>query len=427
MIIKNYKSIFSYVTALALGLILVNCDQEDNTGYSTLEPTSPNLEISISETNVVLIEDNSEFTFTANISEAQLVDVKLYAYQVGGDADGDDFTLDGSIVIAAGSTSAKGKLKILQDDILEETETLKIQVGDNRTANTSQSSAFMDYTILNYTEGDLDIQLSWEMGAPTTDNSGDAIDPEDFADMRLLISSNPDNSGDIAEADGSGFEHLVLSGDTPDGEYYIVTDFFEANKEIIRDLNLNLVFNEIGLINGLEHNYPSAIDNSKTCAYFVMAKIVKAGDSYTITDISQPSDAITDLSAFEGTWTGTTAYGHPTQVVTTLVDENTLSITGIGVGFMENDWGEVITDMATLTMDVDLITGELTIVETPYMTTTYNGDVQPVYNLSATGTLNQCTLGMYLDYDFIQDGTSYTEWLTEGNGWPPFVEDITIE
>ena len=50
------------------------------------------------------------------------------------------------------------------------------------------------------------------------------------------------------------------------------------------------------------------------------------------------------------------------------------------------------------------------------MTTTYQGDVQPVYNLSAIETLNPCTGDMHLDYDFVQDGTSYTEFLTVGNG-----------
>jgi len=134
-----------------------------------------------------------------------------------------------------------------------------------------------------------------------------------------------------------------------------------------------------------------------------------------------------NLDDFVGLWEGTTSYGYPTQVETSINASGQLEITGIGVGFMENDWGEVIDDMATLVMDVDLETGDFTIAEAYYMTTTYNGAVQAPYNLSAVGNLNACAGAMYLDYDFIQGGTSFTEWLTIGNGYPPFVEDIQIK
>ena len=134
-----------------------------------------------------------------------------------------------------------------------------------------------------------------------------------------------------------------------------------------------------------------------------------------------------NLDDFVGSWTGTTSYGYPTQVVTSINADGQLEITGIGVGFMENDWGEVITDMATLVMDVDLETGNFTIPESYYMSTTYQGAPQAPYYLSAVGNLNACSGQMYLDYDFIQAGTSYTEWLTEGYGYPPFEETITIE
>jgi len=133
-----------------------------------------------------------------------------------------------------------------------------------------------------------------------------------------------------------------------------------------------------------------------------------------------------DINLFIGNGVGTTSYGYSTQVVTTLDGDGQLWITGIGIGFMENDWGEVIVDMQTLPVLVSP-NGDFVITEAYYMETTYLGVPQPVYNLSAVGKLDSCTGIMHLDYDFVQDGTSYTEWLTGGNGWPPFEEHITFE
>lgn len=114
-----------------------------------------------------------------------------------------------------------------------------------------------------------------------------------------------------------------------------------------------------------------------------------------------------NINDFVGTYAGTT-YWAPTKatnVVTSLNSSGKLQITGIGVSFLTGDyWGEVITSMKTLPMNVDLATGNFTIDLADYATTTYNGDPQPVYKLSATGNLNACSGTMYLYYDFNQAG-----------------------
>ena len=110
-----------------------------------------------------------------------------------------------------------------------------------------------------------------------------------------------------------------------------------------------------------------------------------------------------NLNDFVGTYAGNTYYG-PTKVVTSLNNSGKLQITGIGVAFLTGYWGEVITSMQTLPMNVDQATGNFTIDLANYVTTTYNGDPQPVYKLSATGNLNACSGTMYLYYDFNQDG-----------------------
>ena len=113
-----------------------------------------------------------------------------------------------------------------------------------------------------------------------------------------------------------------------------------------------------------------------------------------------------NLNDFVGTYTGTTYYGR-TKVVTSLNSSGKLQITGIGVDFLTGYWGEVITSMQTLPMNVDMATGNFTIDLANYATTTYNGDPQDVYKLSATGNLNACSGTMYLYYDFNQAGVSY--------------------
>ena len=198
---KKFKSIFSYIAALTLVLSIGSCDQEENTGFSTFEVATPTLSVTTAA-NASLIEDDSVFEFTATLSTAQLVDTKLSISQIGGDATiGDDFTVDGSITIPAGSLSAKGKIAILSDELKEETETVKIQIGDNTTANAALTPVTMEFTILNYTDGDLVIDMSWAMGEMTTDNAGEEIDPVDFVDLRLLLSSEDNNSSILDGAD----------------------------------------------------------------------------------------------------------------------------------------------------------------------------------------------------------------------------------
>ena len=148
---------------------------------------------------------------------------------------------------------------------------------------------------------------------------------------------------------------------------------------------------------------------------FCLAKITKTGSSYAIEEVGEKSTL--DLANYVGTWTGADMWG-PTEITTTLNAEGKLEITGVGVTFMTGAWGEVIIDQQTVVMDIDGTTGAFTISEQYYMTTTYDdgsggGAVeQAPYALSGTGTIDPCTNVMDLVYDFVQDGTSYTEWLT---------------
>lgn len=291
------------LTLFALGAIIISCNDDDQIGASIQTPSSPTIAIALDFTNPTLIENDQEHTYTVTLSETQIVDTKLHISQIGGTASAADYEMTETIVIPAGYLSASGSITILKDDLIEETETLQVQIGSLTTANAALTPATTEFTILNYTDGDLVVDLAWAIpftADPNTDNAGDEITATAFADLRLLLSETPDNINIVNGADGGSFETMVVPGSTPDGTYYIVADFYEANTEIFRDIDLSMEINQSGTINGLAYDYPAALNNVAQCssAYFVLAEVVKTGDSYTITSVGEkqpPLDA-------EGEW-----------------------------------------------------------------------------------------------------------------------------
>lgn len=263
---------------------------------------------------------------------------------------------------------------------------------------------------MNHSEDDLAIGLSWAASSAVTNNYGEAIEATDLADMRLLITDVP-YTGILTEEDGSGFETLNFLGTYPDGEYYIVADFYSAN-EIAIDLDLEITLDQVGVINGATHSFPAAVNTTDACAdlHYILAKVTKAGQDYTLEKVGEKSAM--DLENYVGTWSGEDMWGD-TEVTTTLDADGNLEITGVGVVFMTDGWSETILEQEKVLMDVDKTTGSFTIEEQLYMKTEYDGAVQPLYYLSGTGTIDPCTNTMDLEYDFVQDGVSYVDWLTQ--------------
>ncbi|MCF6180789.1 hypothetical protein [Lutibacter sp.] len=382
---------------LALSTIIISCNKKEYTGESQLVPSSPTLTTSLDFTSpVTLVEDDSEYTYTVTLSEPQIVDVKLHVQQVGGSASADDYEMTTTLVIPAGYTTATGSIKILTDDLVEDTETLKLQIGDERVANASFSPVDVDFNILNYTSGDLTIDMSWDMATATTDNSGEAISPTDFADMRLLITDGPNNTNILGSADGGSFETFVLPGGAPDGDYYVVADFYDANADIVRDLNLNLEFNQPGVINGESFSFPNAINNESLCPnnYFVLTKITKVGQNYTFENIAKPNFSSTS-------YTGDDA-GYPNEVITG-ADCDGLTISGIAAGWFPGYWNEIVTDAGTVYYTVDS-NGVVDIPQQYLYSTTWNGSPQPSYDIVGSGTYDAATGVLVLQYKLIQAG-----------------------
>lgn len=400
-----------FLMLFALSAAIISCDDDDQVGDSQLVPSSPTISIVLGFNNPTLVEDDSVREYTVTLSEAQIVDVKLHVSQIEGTASLSDYEMTDLITIPAGYTSATATIKILSDELIEDTENLKIQIGDERTANASITPVTTEFTILNYTEGDLVIDLGWAMSEPTTDNSGEEISSTAFADMVLSISTTPDLTGEFDGADGSGFESYVFSGDEPDGDYYVIAYFYDANEDIVRDLDLNLEFNQAGVINGETHEFPSAISNASICDnnFFVMTKIVKSGTNYTFEDVS-----INNFENQQSSWSGTDA-GHDSQV-TTGVDCDGNVIAGLNAGWIDVDWGEVVVEAGTVHYTVDNA-GVVTIENQFLFTTTWNGAVQPDYHIEGSGTYDAVAGTLNLKYSLIQNGTDLALAYGEADGF----------
>jgi len=402
-------------TALVVCAIIITtaCSDNDNaTGYSTNIPTAPSLTVTLDfENTQSLVEQEATYGFTVSISEPQITNVRVQLSQTGGTATADeDFSFPSTVTIPAGSTSVSDVITIHADELAEETETAVIQIATGNESNVSPiNGSTVTFNITNLTSGDLSIGLTWAASDTVTNNYGEEIDPTDLANLRLLITNVP-YTGILTSEDSEDFETFTFLSTFPDGEFYVVADVKQA-MNISSDLDLELTFDQIGKINGQTYSFPKALSTDFPCSerYFVLAKLTKVGEDFTIEEVGQNGNL--DLTDYIGTWTGNDIYGS-TEVTTTLNSDGKLEITGIGVTFMTGPWAETIIDQENLVMDIDLLTGEFTIGQQYYMETTYLGDPQPVYDLSGTGTINPCTRTMDLVYDFVQDGTSYTAWLT---------------
>jgi len=99
------------------------------------------------------------------------------------------------------------------------------------------------------------------------------------------------------------------------------------------------------------------------------------------------------------------------QVVTTKTgDNNLILVTGLGIGWMEDFWGEVITNMETVNMEVDDFGLYVTIPTQAYMETTYQGAAQDPYTISGSGIIDGCNGTITIEYELTNYGTDWGTW-----------------
>ncbi|MEZ4793574.1 MAG: hypothetical protein R2783_08970 [Gelidibacter sp.] len=294
-------------TALVLSAFILTlaCSTDDHTGDSTQTPSNPSLSVTLGFANTqTLIEQEASFPFTVSISEPQIVSVVVYLTQTGGTADSDDFSIPASVTIPAGATSASGTIDIHADDLVEDTETAVIQIATGFESNVQVSnSQTVTFNIANLVEGDLEIGLLWNTNVFAID--GSEFSPTDLADLRLLITDVPYTTV-LDGSDGSGFESYTLTSDTPDGEYYVVADWYAAynlGAQGSFPVDLTATFDQVGVINGMTLDFANALNSGNSCSsvYYILAKITKTGQNYDISSVGENSPVV--ASSFVGTAT----------------------------------------------------------------------------------------------------------------------------
>lgn len=411
------NKIFPFIAFVMIALVVITgCKKDDHTGYSTLEPvTGVTLTITPNFTSpVTLVEADSTFNYTVTMNQAQLVDVKLYVSVTATSATaGEDFDYLGSITIPAGGTTASGWIKIMQDDVFEEEETLTIEVGDATFANADLTPVSYSFTLQNYSEEDLQVTLAWEPSTDIYDTHGDLYTGDGLADMILTIY---DVTGDsvFAQADGSTYEELILSHNIADGEYRVMASFYgvtDLGDQGSADLNLSVNAFQVGIQdNTLDfENVLNTVNNIDNTIY--LAVIDKVGSTWTLSEFGGFTAAEIDFASAvwsDGLGDGWMSdYMYPNHVVIA-GSTGEYTIEGICWEWMSDFWGETYTN----TVAVDIVfndDGTIVIPDQYYATTIYN-DAPYDYNIytdaDATSTWNRfmTPVALTINYQMDQDG-----------------------
>lgn len=114
-------------------------------------------------------------------------------------------------------------------------------------------------------------------------------------------------------------------------------------------------------------------------------------------------------------WIGTDnasgSQGPNATQITTTFDGTDLLMDGIAFGWLTGDyWDEVVVDSAPVVVVMDPITGVFTIEEQYLADTTWLGNPQKPYSVSATGQYFSCLQKMVVNYTLYQDGEVLREY-----------------
>ncbi len=229
---NKLKSIF--LLALSAGVLATSCSEDDHTGASMINYTSPTVTLSTASTSVVVDESMIDpdlgyvIEVTASIPEPVFVDLHIPLVQTGGTADSSDFTA-GTIVITSGHTSASANVTIWREceSGVEGDETLEISFADN-IANAKMSPFSMDISIENDWVNDvIEITFDWS-GELTYDSGLPSENTIDFCsiDIDYIITDDLGNALGYIAGTGDCPEIAEVSG-LADGTYFIIAELYD--------------------------------------------------------------------------------------------------------------------------------------------------------------------------------------------------------
>ncbi len=208
--------------SLLLLLIIAGCKKDDYTGASTITPKNPTAVLDIADVPTSMVEADVEMLYSITLSEPQIVDVSFNVQQIGGDAiEGTDFTIDHSVYIPAYKTVGYGTIIIHSDYEFEETETIKLQIGDAVTPNVNFTSQTVDIELKNYVDAGLTVTFDWAGSAVVNEVESPFCGNVDL-DM-FLYDADGELSAYAATAD---CPEVMLTPDLADGDYDLVVNLW---------------------------------------------------------------------------------------------------------------------------------------------------------------------------------------------------------
>lgn len=140
------------------------------------------------------------------------------------------------------------------------------------------------------------------------------------------------------------------------------------------------------------------------------------------------------VDGMEGSWVGLDAWYE--SIITTEVSGSDLAVSGMSVGFMEDWWGEEVTEGGTITMKVNE-DGTVEIPRQYIYTTLYDGDPYE-YEIEGSGRWNNCgeSLALEIRYDIyyaneaddFMDGAGLAEYYSPAYLPTPYMTaDIVLD
>ena len=135
---------------MALAIVFNGCDDEDTTGHSSVTPTNPSVNLTVPTFNDLDFGADATYSVAVTLSEPQVVDVRVYLTQVGGDAvEGEDYAVSAHFVDVPAYRTDGGTIDVtlFGSPLRPEAKTLELQVGDDRTANASITPAMINVTL----------------------------------------------------------------------------------------------------------------------------------------------------------------------------------------------------------------------------------------------------------------------------------------
>lgn len=215
-----------YILIPVLSFAIISCEKDNYTGDSTLTPRNSTATITFDLPAEVEENDNA-FVYTITVDPPQVVDLNIpvRALAEGTATEGDDFTLDHSLVIPAFTSTASGSLTILKDAVIEGDETVTVQIGNASTANLNMPQTTKTVTITNFESADLDIYGDWGGTVNVGDTDYDLCSEVDI-DL-YLFDSEDENVYGYDGATANCPEHLTLTG-LDDGTYSLYANLWAS-------------------------------------------------------------------------------------------------------------------------------------------------------------------------------------------------------